>query len=259
MKSPFPGMDPYLEEPSLWPDVHLTLIIAMRAVLNASMPPGYAASADRYVWIHEPEAGERTRVIRLDVDIVKEQESGPAATTTMISAPRTVILPVVRHEGNKYLKIVDSRSKHLVTVIELLSPANKRPGLDREAYLTKRIDYLAAGVNVVEIDLLRGGQRLPIEGSLPPNCDYYALVCRARQMPTAGIWPFGVRDPLPTIPIPLLPADGDVPLDLRVCLDRAFEESRYDLKLNYQQPPEPPLSSADAQWARGLLEKSAAS
>jgi len=259
MRSPFPGMDPYLEEPSLWPDVHLTLIIAMRAVLNASMPPGYAASADRYVWIHEPEAAEWTRAIRPDVDIVKERDIDSTSATAVIAAPHTVILPVVRHEGNKYIKVVDSRSKRLVTVIELLSPANKRPGLDREAYLNKRIDYLAAGVNVVEIDLLRGGQRLPIEGDVPPHCDYYALVCRAQQMPTGGIWPFDVRDPLPEIPIPLLSADGDVPLDLRLCLDRAFEESRYDLKLSYQQPPDPPLSPADAEWARTLLEKVASS
>jgi hypothetical protein len=219
MTSPFPGMDPYLESPDLGPDVHLTLIIAMRAVLNASMPPGYAASADRSVWIHEPEASQRTRTIRPDVDIVKEQETASLATATVIAAPCTVVLPAVRHEGSKYVKIVDSRSKHLVTVIELLSPANKRPGLDREAYLNKRIDYLAAGVNVVEIDLLRGGQRLPIEGDLPPHSDYYALVCRARQMPTADIWPFGVRDPLPEIPIPLLPADGEVPLHLRTRLE----------------------------------------
>ena len=74
-------------------------------------------------------------------------------------------------------------------------------------------------------------------------------------MPTAGIWPFGIRDSLPTIPIPLLPPDGDVPLDLGVCLERAFEESRFDLKVNYQQPTEPPLSPADAEWARSLLEK----
>src|SRR5262249_23007813 len=144
-----------------------------------------------------------------DVDIIKEQDLGTSTAAAVISAPKTVVLPVVRHEGNKYIKIVDSRSKHLVTVIELLSPANKRPGLDREAYLTKRIDYLSAGVNVVEIDLLRGGQRLPFEGDAPSICDYYALVCRARQMPTAGIWPFSVRDLLPTIPIPLLAADGD--------------------------------------------------
>src|SRR3712207_5549758 len=151
MTSPFPGMDPYLEQPDLWPDFHLTLVIAMRAVMNASLPPGYAASADRYVWIHEPEAAQRARAIRPDVDIVQERDTGASGGTAVITAPCTVVLPVVRHEGNKYLKIVDSRSKHLVTVIELLSPANKRPGLDRDAYLTKRIDYLAAGVNLVEL------------------------------------------------------------------------------------------------------------
>lgn len=254
MKSPFPGMNPYLEEPSLWPDVHLTLIIAMRAVLNSSLPAGYAASADRYVWIHEPEATERTRAIRPDVDIVKEREIEPAATAAILSAPCTVVLPAVRHEGNKYLKIVDSRSKHLVTVIELLSPANKRPGLDREAYLTKRIDYLTAGVNVVEIDLLRAGQQLPFEGRLPPHSDYYALVGRAQQMPTAGIWPFSIRERMPTIPIPLLATDGDTPLDLQECLERAWNESRYDFKVDYRLPPDPPLSPDDAEWARQLGE-----
>lgn len=188
-------MDAYLEAPSVWPDVHLTL----------------------------------------------------------------AALPLIRLEGEPWVKIVDAQSNCLATVIHIVGPAMKRPGQEREGYLRRRIRYLAAGVNVVEIDILRGGQRMPIEGNVPPHCDYYALICRARQMPAAGIWPLSVRDPLPTIPIPLLPADGDVSLDLRACLDRAFEESRFDLKLNYRQAPEPPLSDADSQWARGLLENAAAS
>src|SRR5438067_13714916 len=112
MKSPFPGMDSYLEEQSLWPDVQLTLIVAMRAVLNASMPPAYAARVDQYFWSHQGQQANWKR------PIVEEQDVGSATTATMISASRKVVLPIARHDGNKSLKIIDSASKQLLTVIQ---------------------------------------------------------------------------------------------------------------------------------------------
>jgi len=121
--------------------------------------------------------------------------------------------------------------------------------------LTKRIDYLTAGVNLVEIDLLRAGERIPIGEPLPQGVDYYLLVCRAREMPQAGIWPFTVRDEIPTIPVPLLEADAEVLLDLRPCLDVAYEQGKYQLELDYTQPPVPPLSSTDAEWAQNLVRR----
>ncbi|MCI0359964.1 MAG: DUF4058 family protein [Planctomycetaceae bacterium] len=256
MKSPFPGMDPYLEEPNLWQDVHLSLVIAMRAQLNARLPPNYVARADKYVWIHEPDATARTRV-RPDAYIVKHSDNPASQAPAAVAAPTTVVLPAARREGNKYLKILDAKSRRLVTVIELLSPANKKPGPDRDDYLTKRIDYLTAGVNLVEIDLLRAGERIPIGEPPTQGFDYYALVCRAQEMPKAGVWPFTVRDPMPGIAVPLLPTDSDVPLELRPCLDVAYEQGEYHIDIDYSMPPIPPLSEPDVQWARGLLEKAA--
>ncbi len=256
MKSPFPGMDPYLEEPNLWQDVHLSLVIAMRAQLNARLPANYVARADKYVWIHEPDATVRTRV-RPDAYIVKHSDDPASQAPAAIAAPTTVVLPASRREGNKYVKILDAKSRRLVTVIELLSPANKKPGPDRDDYLTKRIDYLTAGVNLVEIDLLRAGERIPIGEPLSQGFDYYALVCRAQEMPKAGVWPFTFRDPMPSIAVPLLPSDPDVSLELRPCLDVAYEQGEYHVDIDYRKPPVPPLSELDAEWARGLLEKTA--
>jgi len=252
MKSPFPGMDPYLEDSNLWQDVHLSLIIAIRAQLNARLPANYVARADKYVWIHEPDAAARTRV-RPDAYIVRHADSEAPEAASMMAAPATVVMPAAQREGNKYLKILDAKSRQLITVIELLSPANKRPGADRDDYLTKRIDYLTAGVNLVEIDLLRAGERIPVGEPLPQGFDYYALVCRALEMPKAGVWPFTVRDSMPVVAIPLLPSDSDVRLELRPCLDVAYEQGEYHLDIDYTQPPLPPLSSSDAEWSRQLL------
>jgi hypothetical protein len=246
-------MDPYLEEPNLWSDVHLTLIIAMRGALNAKMPHGFVASADKYVWIHEPDAAARTRVVKPDGFVVQYEDRPANPSPAITEAPVTVVIPAIRREGNKYLKITDVQSRRLVTVVELLSPANKEPGPDREAYLTKRIDYLTAGVNLVEIDLLRGGPRLPLDDLQSRAFDYYAMVCRAPQMPAAGFWPFTVRDPIPQIPIPLTPAESDVMLDLKPCLDWAYQQGMYEVNVNYNRPPIPPLSSADAEWAKQLV------
>lgn len=253
MKSPFPGMDPYLEESNLWRDVHLTLIIAMRGALNAALPKGYSALADRYVWIHEPDAGSRTRVVQPDAIVVEESPRAAGSAGATISAPQQIILPATRREGNKYLKILDAQSRRLVTVIELLSPTNKKPGPDRDAYVMKRIDYLTAGVNLVEIDLHRAGERIPLGEPLPAGFNYYALVCRAREMPKAGVWPFTIRDPIPAIPIPLAGKDADVVLDLAACLEWSYDQGRYERAIDYTQPPDPPLAPADVEWARQLL------
>jgi hypothetical protein len=248
-------MDPYLESPDVWSDFHLTMTIAMRAELNTHLPPRYAAAADRYVWIHEPEAIARTRVVRPDV-FVAERSSASAGrgATVSAAAPAMVVFPAYKREGNKYLKIVDVQSRRVVTVIELLSPANKQGGDDREAYLTKRVDYLAAGVNLVEIDLLRTGEQLPFGSPAPPQADYYVLVCSSCEMPQAGVWPVRVRESLPEVPVPLLPEDGPIHLSLQKCMNRTYDEGRYALQVDYDKPPDPPLNPADVDWAAALLK-----
>jgi hypothetical protein len=140
----------------------------------------------------------------------------------------------------------------LVAVIELLSPVNKRRGKGREEYLEKRRTFLASPVHVIEIDLLRRYPRMPFDDPLPP-AHYMVMVCKAGERPRSSVWPISVRQPLPTIPIPLLPPDPPVPLELGQALRTAYERARYDLRVDYHQPPIPPLSSADAAWAAALI------
>jgi hypothetical protein len=142
----------------------------------------------------------------------------------------------------------------VVTAVELLSPANKSSDKDGEAYLTNRQEYFRSGVNLVEMDLLRSGNRPPTIERRPP-ADYYVLVSRAVDYPRVGLWSISVRDQLPPIPIPLYPEDAPVMLALRPSLDRAYDEGRLDEDINYTQPPDPPLDEPDASWARELLAR----
>ena len=256
MPSPFPGMDPYLEVPALWSDLHLTLIVAMRAELNASLPDGYLAAADRHVWVEESGNGPRHLLGKPDVFVAHDEDAQAAPSLEMSSgtavAPRTVTLPVRRGVGKPFLKIIDAQERRVVTVIELLSPSNKSSGDDRKAYLSKRQECLALGVNFVEINLLRGGKSPPLGKPRLAKGRYYLLVSRAKESPQAAVWSFGVRDPLPTPGVPLR-GDESVALNLKKCLDRAYDEARYGREIDYTHPPRPPLDDADAAWAEALL------
>jgi hypothetical protein len=246
-------MDPYLEDPWLWPDLHLTLMVCIRAALTRTLPRGYSALVDRYVWVQEPETEGRTRLGKPDVFLTEESLSREGSAAAALAAPVEVVLPLVTEKGSPYLKIVDQRSRRLVTVLELLSPANKTAGKDRDAFLLKYYEYLGTRLNLVEIDLLRKGERVPWGMPPGPSADYYVMVSRAEDRPRAHVWPFSVRNPLPVIPVPLNPADGDIGLALRDCLDVAYDSASYDRELDYTQPPNPPLDGPDATWARQLL------
>jgi hypothetical protein len=156
----------------------------------------------------------------------------------------------LRRRKSGYLEIHDLRSREIVTVIELLSPSNKYAGDDRESYLTKRRQLLAGQVNYVELDFLRGGPRLPLV-DLPP-CDYYAVVSRPADRPEADIWPVTLREPLPTIPIPLRPREPDATVDLQAVLHAVYDSAGYAPRI-YEWEPEPKLSPEDAAWAQGIL------
>lgn len=131
--------------------------------------------------------------------------------------------------------------------LEVLSPSNKS-GEDSDQYLLKRAEVFAAKVNLVELDLLREGERMPFGKPKPPQANYYALVCRGGQHPKASVWAWTVRDPLPVLPVPLKPADEDIELDLRPCFDRAYDGAKYRTRIRYDRPPESPLRVADARW-----------
>jgi len=152
-----------------------------------------------------------------------------------------------------FLTIRERESMAVVTIIEVLSPGNKRPSSDgRREYLSKRESVLQSAIHLVELDLLRGGECLPTIELLPP-ADYYVFVCRAERRPKAEVYGWLLRQRLPTIPIPLAEADPDVTLDLQSIVNTVYDRAGYDYSLDYHRHFEPPLSDADAIWVQQLL------
>jgi hypothetical protein len=143
--------------------------------------------------------------------------------------------------------VIDRQTRRVVTVIELLSPANKNTGEARTQYWNKaRLLLSRTNVGFVEIDLLRGGPRLPWQDM--PECDYYALVCRPAERPRAAFWPVFLRESLPSIPIPLRPGEPEPRLDLQAVVNQIYDAGRYRLFI-YDTDPDPPLLATDAVWA----------
>lgn len=251
MPSPFPGMNPYLEQEDAWHDFHERFLPAAAEVIGAQVQPHFIVKIDEHVYVHERPAASRRWLGRADLGITPTRTEGePAPALGLIEAPVSIKLPAVDIEREAYLEVRDRRSRELVTVVELLSPANKRAGPDREQYLTRRRRVLASPAHLVEIDLLRGGAPMPPE--VRPSGAYSALVSRVEDRPAAGLWPIGLRDRLPTIPIPLRPPHPDARLDLQAILHRVYEAAGYHFYI-YDNPPSPALAPDDAAWCRSLL------
>jgi hypothetical protein len=253
MPSPFPGMDPYIESSGEWGDFHTSLLGVLRAELNARLPSRYRAKIDVFVFVQAPRPQHRRRRLEPDVFIRERPDRKiPPASTAVLEAPMVVTLPRTPRR-QKSVVIYDRRGNSVVTVVEVLSPINKDAGEGREAYLLKRGEYLANKVNLVELDFLRGGARLPLGNPLPEIADYYALVCRAWQFPQADLWNLSLRDPLPQLPIPLAKEVADTLLPLRVCVDRVYDEGSYDEELPYDEPLSPRPRKSDSAWIRQVL------
>ena len=167
--------------------------------------------------------------------------------------PRYLVLPV-EHETTVLhvsIEIRDTANRQLVTAIKILSPSNKRAE-GRMEYLAKRRRILLSMAHLLEIDLLRQGQRLLMHDPLPP-AQYFVLLSRAESRPISEVWPLGRSDRLPVVPVPLLPGDADVPLDLQQTFTATYDLLGYDLAIDYTRPPEPPLDDAESSIADGLL------
>ena len=251
MPSPFPGMNPYLEQEAVWQDFHQSFMPAARAALSAQVGGGYVVKVEQNLFIHELGAEARQLLGKADVSVSADSSVRTTSQAARSVAPAYVDLPVpaIEEERHGFLEIRDRQRLQLVTVIELLSPSNKS-GPDRATYLNKRQKYLESGVNLVELDLLRAGARLPLEGL--PKCDYYALVSRPEELPQGGIWAFKLTDPLPEIPIPLRAPDPDAKLNLKAILDRIYDEADYE-GFVYRTPPQPQLTSEQRRWAAQYL------
>ncbi len=251
MPSPFPGMNPYLERATVWHGFHESFIPHAQAELNRQINPNFIAKIDEHVFIHElPEQARGAFVGRADLGVVEIAAAKNVAETAVMPAPAEVRLPDVDFERVSYLEIRDREDWRLITVIELLSPTNKYAGPDREQYLAKRAQLLHSTAHFVEIDLLRGGPRLPLEDL--PDCDYYVLVSRCEKRPAADVWPVHVRDRLPVVPIPLTGHVADAQLDLQAVLNRVYDAAGFEHYV-YRNAPEPKLETKDVDWAQQFV------
>lgn len=253
MASPFPGMDPYLENPELWSAVYSRLIVAIADELVDHVSEKYRVEVEKRVYFSSDE--ESLLVGIPDVAVATGRSTVNTLSTKTISLPvqpERVTVPLAEEVTERYLEIREVSTGMVVTVIELLSPKNKRSGEGRIAYLRKRNQVLSSVSHLVEIDLLRGGTPLPMSRENPS--DYRILVSRADQRPMADLYRFSLQQPIPPFPVPLLPGEEEPILDLQPLLRRIHEKGRYHLAIDYRQPLIPALSEADQNWVAMLLE-----
>jgi hypothetical protein len=252
MRSPFPGMDPYLEKS--WRDVHHRLCTYACDALQPQVQPALLARIDERLVVEYD--GRRERDISPDVTITESepwQMSGGGGTATMESAEPLVLLddePIP--EG--FIRIAEGEEGRLVTVIEFLSLTNKLPGDGQEKYLQKRNEYYETGVNLVEVDLLRRGERIVMASHRIPRSHrttYQVCVRRAYNWRTE-IYAVPLRRALPTIRVPLRERDADAHLNLQALIEQTYRNGAYG-SIDYTQPPDPPLDAADAAWAAELV------
>ncbi|MDR3635755.1 MAG: DUF4058 family protein [Isosphaeraceae bacterium] len=265
MPSPFPGMDPYLETPALFPGLHNRLISLLSESLQAVLPPPYFAEISERVWVEVSQ-----RFIEPDTSVLygvrapgAPGNGGGPATTAARSRPVVVTVPHdERREPYVEIRTVRDEGEHLVTAIELLSPSNKTPGeRGRELYLRKQREVLDSTTHLVEIDLLRGGAHttaVPLERLIAQvgSFDYHVSIHRFDRFEDYVVYPIRLAEPLPAIEIPLLPGDSDVWIDLQTLFDRAYDTGPYRRRVRYAGGlPVPPLRPDQAEWATQRLRE----
>ena len=251
-------MDPWLE--LHWRDVHSRLIIYIANYIQRQLPAPLVARAEEDVLVDIPQ--EAPAIVRPDIAIAQDWVPGQSGNVATLSPPPKVAEPMLvrvpEPEVDRRVEIYDPSGGRVVTAIEVLSPSNKLPGQAQNGYRSKQRDFLAAGVNLVEIDLVRAGKWVFSldEGALPleKRTPYMVCVFRATQSDQRAFYPLPLRERLPSIAIPLRPEDRDVALDLQQVVDEAYETGRYD-RTDYRRPLKPPLPPEDATWATDLLRK----
>jgi hypothetical protein len=255
MRPPFPGMDPWIEHPAIWPDVHNSLITAIRDELAPRLAPKYSVGVEQRVYLLVP--GEPKFVDRPDVAVVGRSDRAgyrePAGQEEAASVGVIdVEVPVLDELEEWFLEVRDVETRSLVTAIEILSPTNKIDPKGRKKYMRKRRTLLESESSLVEIDLLRAGEPMPMNRDRS-HTDYRILVSREATRPRAKLFIFNVPQPIPPIPIPLLPGDVEPELELGAILPALYDRARFDLRLDYAKPPVPPLTEGNAEWARAIV------
>jgi hypothetical protein len=258
MRSPFPGMDPYLERPSLWHEVHTGLIVALQLHLAPLLPSHYRVAIEQRTYSSPPAPDDLVGLP--DVSVLREKTdvayaSAPSTTASVVT-PVVVRVPMPEEQRERYLEVRDTQSGVVITVIELVSPSNKRAGEGRREYEQKRMRVLGSLAHLVEVDLLRGGEPMPMRVQDNSRTGHYRiLVSRADRRPNADLYLFTVRNTIPTFPLPLQRGDTEPTVDLGKLLHDLHERAHYERAIDYRQDPTPPLDADDAAWADDLLRR----
>ncbi len=255
MPSPFPGMNPYLEQPAFWSSFHSRLIVAIADVVAPYIRPKYYIEvetrtylddADDEILVGIPDAVVLSSTLNRELPLV---ETSIAVETR----PQKVRLPMATEVRERYLEVRELGTDALVTVIEILSPKNKRQGKGRFIYEEKRQTIFKSASHLIEIDLLRGDKPMPMIDE-DPAMDYRLLVNRSEQRPIADLYGFSLRAAIPSFPLPLKAEDAEPNVNLQQIFTDLYERAGYDYRLDYRQAPLPPnLSPDDQQWLNTLL------
>lgn len=247
MPNPFPGMNPYLEQPDFWSDFHNQLVAAIARRLVPQLLPKYRVVTDK--WVYTVTDAVTLAVGRPDVSLQQRTKaSAPLTTATTLNPtvqPIKVRVPMPVEMQQSFLAVKDAATQAVVTAIEVLSPANKR-GEGRSQYEAKRQRVLGSLTNLVEIDLLRAGPAFLLESDVIPS-HYRLLVSRATQRPLADLYAFNVTTPIPHLICPLRPEDREVTVDLQSLVNELYEQLGYDYFIDYAQAPPSPWSWEEIQ------------
>lgn len=258
MKSPFPGMDPYIEACGLWGDFHSHLIEHIYQRLADAAPQHYLVrTGERSYLVLVQSEGKDSHPFLPDVTVTtttRRKKGARRGGTAVAEAagevePVTMRAFIAEEHREAFVEIYEATpEQRLVTCVEVLSPSNKQPGTPGwDLYERKRQSLLLGGVNLVEIDLLRGGRRPPMLDPWPES-PYTLLVARAKKAQLCKVWPACFRQPLPPIPVPLLKPDPDIELRLQPLVDTTYQLSRYAQSIDYTRPLDRPLGPEEATW-----------
>jgi Protein of unknown function (DUF4058) len=255
MPSPLPGMNPYLEHPQSWPNFHHRLITAIAIDLAPQLRPKYRVVVEEAIY---QTRGQDSLLVGIP-DVTVQQSvrsvaslSSQSGAGVSVAQPLEVELPIAEVIRQGYLEIREVATSQVVTVIEVLSPTNKRPGEGRKTYEAKRQILLASATNLVEIDLLRQWEPL-LKLSSHVGSHYRILVSASESRPRASLYTFNVQDVIPAFPLPLAIADVEPVVNLQKLVGEIYDQSGYDLVINYQDNPVPPLTDEDNTWLNAWL------
>lgn len=257
MPSPFPGMDPFIEG-QRWKDFHTTLITVVREMLMHRVRPRYVVEVQEYVYLART-GEDPDRLIEPDLAVVDAEgewtdRSADSRDAAVAIQPVVHTVPVPQRFRQAFLTIHSRNFQRVVTVIEVLSPWNKTAGEGQNEYLVKRNNVFCTPAHLVELDLLRGGRRLPTREPLGTS-DFYAFVCRKERLPNVDVYGWTLKQPLPPVPIPLADDDPDVQLDLQAAFTTTYDRAGYDYSLDYNRAVEPALEPSMTEWVQSVVEQ----